>query len=385
MSFEVELSQRLKKLPPYLFAEIDRSKREAKAQGRDIIDLGIGDPDLPTPPFIVEALKKAAEDGGNHHYALDAGMPQFRKTISCWLEKRFNISINPDTEVYPVIGSKEGLTHLPLGIINPKDRVLIPDPCYPAYRSAVMFAGGEVINLNLSAENNFLPNLSEIKNAKALFLNYPNNPTASVMPKAFLKDLVKIAKKENIILISDLAYSEVYYDNEKPPSLLEIPGAKDISIEFHSLSKTFYMTGWRVGFACGNQKLITALSKVKANIDSGIFQAIQVAAQQALEGGDHAAEEMRALFQERRDTFVKALTAIGWNVPLPKATFYIWAPIPNKFQHSMQTAATFLKDADIVATPGIGFGNQGEGFIRMTITMDKQRLEETAQRLKKII
>lgn len=385
MNENIEFSDRLKQLPPYLFAEIDKAKRQAKSQGRDIIDLGIGDPDLPTPTFIIETLKKAADDGNNHHYALDAGMPQFRQEISHWLQKRFGVLMNPADEIYPVIGSKEGLTHLPLGIINPKDRVLIPDPCYPAYRSAVLFAGGEVIDLPLTFENNFLPNLSDIKNAKVLFLNYPNNPTASIAPKAYLKDLVAVAKKENIILVSDLAYSEVYFDNERPLSLLEIDGAKDVTIEFHSLSKTFYMTGWRIGFACGNAKLIAALSKVKANIDSGIFQAIQIAGQEALKDGDRVVEEMRSLFQDRRDTFVQSLHAIGWSVPTPKATFYIWASIPEKFKNSLETAKAFLDHADIVATPGIGFGAFGEGYIRMAITLEKEKLIQAVNRLKKIL
>ncbi len=385
MSNMLEFSDRLKQLPPYLFAEIDKAKREAKAQGRDIIDLGVGDPDSPTPNFIIEALKDAAAQSENHHYAFDAGLPELRTTISDWCSKRFHIALDPSTEIYPLIGSKEGLTHLPLGIINPKDRVLIPDPCYPAYRSSVLFAGGEVVDLPLEQRNNFLPDLSKITNAKAVFLNYPNNPTAAVAPKEFLKELVAKAKKENIILISDLAYSEVYYDNKKPVSLLEIDGAKEVTIEFHSFSKTFFMTGWRVAWACGNPKLISALAKVKANIDSGIFQAVQIAAMQALKNGDASINAMRTLYQERRDVFVNKLTHIGWDVPSPEATFYVWAPIPKNFTNSMATAAAFLKEADIVATPGVGFGKQGEGFIRMTLTMEQSRLLEAAERLKKII
>jgi LL-diaminopimelate aminotransferase len=385
MSNILEFANRLKQLPPYLFAEIDKAKRQAKAEGRDIIDLGVGDPDSPTPDFIIQALKKSAEQGENHHYAFDAGLPELRKTISDWCLKRFHITLNPSDEIYPLIGSKEGLTHLPLGIINPKDRVLIPDPCYPAYRSSVLFAGGEVVDLALEQKNNFLPDLSQITNAKAVFLNYPNNPTAATAPKEFLKELVAKAKKENIILISDLAYSEVYYDNKRPVSLLEIDGAKDIAIEFHSFSKTFFMTGWRVAWACGNTKLISALAKVKANIDSGIFQAVQIAAIEALKNGDGSINAMRALYQQRRDAFVNKLKQIGWNVPSPEATFYVWAPIPKNFTNSMETAATFLKEANIVATPGLGFGKKGEGFIRMTLTMDQARLLEAAERLKKIV
>ncbi|MFA6378825.1 MAG: LL-diaminopimelate aminotransferase [Candidatus Omnitrophota bacterium] len=382
---QIEFSDRLKKLPPYLFAEIDKAKRAARAEGRDIIDLGVGDPDSATPSFVIEALKKASEDGKNHHYAFDAGMPELRKTISDWCQKRFSISLDPDLEVYPLIGSKEGLTHLPLGIINPGDKVLIPDPAYPAYRSSVMFAGGEAVALPLIEKNHFLPDLSSLKNAKAVFLNYPNNPTAAILPKAYMKDLIAVAKKENIIVISDLAYSEVYYDNVKPSSLLEIDGAKDIVIEFHSFSKTFYMTGWRIGWACGHPKLIAALAKVKTNIDSGIFQAIQVAGMEALKHGDKAAEDMRTLYQDRRDTFIKGLHTIGWNVPLPKATYYLWSAIPKKFKTSMETAKAFLDKANIVATPGVGFGTHGEGYIRMTMTVEKARLLEAVNRLKNIL
>ena len=248
-----------------------------------------------------------------------------------------------------------------------------------------MFAGGEVISLPTSAKNGFLPELSQIKNAKALFLNYPNNPTASVISKEYLKDLVALARKKGIIIISDLAYSEVYYDNEKPISLLEVEGAKDVVIEFHSLSKTFYMTGWRIGWACGNPKLIAALAKVKANIDSGVFQAVQIAGKEALQKGDSAIGDMRALFQERRDVFVTSLKEIGWDVPVPKATFYVWAPIPKKFKNSMQASKAFLDEANIVATPGVGFGEAGEGYIRMALTVDKEKLVEAAKRLKKIL
>ncbi len=381
----IEFSDRLKQLPPYLFAEIDKAKRQAKSEGRDIIDLGIGDPDSPTPQFIIDALTKAAQDGDNHHYALDAGLSGLRETIATWSKKRFNIDLDPSTEIYPLIGSKEGLTHLPLGIINPGDKVLIPDPCYPAYRSSVMFAGGEVISIELSAENGFLPKLEDLKDAKALFLNYPNNPTAAIITKDYLKKLIALAKENEIIIISDLAYSEVYYDGKKPISLLEVEGAKDVVIEFHSLSKTFFMTGWRIGWACGNPKLIAALAKVKANIDSGIFQAIQVAGIEALENGDKAVEGMRTLCQERRDIFVQALKEAGWDVPAPKATFYIWAPIPKKFKNSIETAKAFLDEANIVATPGLGFGKFGKGYIRMALTVSKERLLEAAERLKKIL
>ncbi|HOD12252.1 MAG TPA: LL-diaminopimelate aminotransferase [Candidatus Omnitrophota bacterium] len=385
MSINLEFSDRLKQLPPYLFAEIDKAKRAARAQGRDILDLGVGDPDAATPSFIIEALHQAAKDGKNHHYAFDAGMPELRQTIARWCQKRFSIALDADTEIYPLIGSKEGLAHLPLGIVNPGDNVLVPDPAYPAYRSSVIFAGGNVVPLPLLAKNGFLPDLGQIKNAKAVFLNYPNNPTSATLPKAYMKDLVAQAKKEGVIIISDLAYSEVYFDALKPSSLFEIDGAKDVAIEFHSFSKTFYMTGWRIGWACGNTKLIAALAKVKTNIDSGIFQAIQIAGIEALLKGDDAVAQMRSLYQQRRDAFVQGLRNIGWDVPSPKATFYVWAPIPKIFKDSMEAAKTFLEKADIVATPGVGFGKHGEGFIRMTLTVEKEKLLQAVERLKKIL
>lgn len=388
MSFDIEFADRLKNLPPYLFVEIDKAKREAIAQGRDVINLGIGDPDYPTHKHIIEAMKKALDDGNNHHYALDAGMPQLRTEISKWFKKRFNVSLNPDNEIYPLIGSKEGIAHLPLGVINPKDKIIQTDPAYPAYRPTIQFAGGEIIDVPLTADNGFLPDLEKvkkIKDAKMMVVNYPNNPTAAIATKEFYTDLVKLAHKNGFFILSDMAYSEVYYDGKKPISILEIEGAKDIAIEFHSFSKTYYMTGWRIGWACGNTKLIAALAKVKTNYDSGIFQAIQVAGITALHSPEKIIEDMRSLYQERRDLFVNGLQSIGWKVTAPQATFYVWTKIPKGFEHSMQTAKAFLDKADIVATPGNGFGKGGEGYIRMTLTVPKERLKETVERLKKIL
>ncbi len=384
----IEFSERLQKLPPYLFAEIDKAKREAKQAGRNIIDLGIGDPDMATPKFIIDALCQAAQQGNNHHYALDAGMPELRQTISEWFQKRFNVQLDPTTEIYPLIGSKEGITHLPLGVINPKDKVLIPDPCYPAYRSSVIFAEGKVVNMPLKAKDNFLPDLEKIEKAndiKMIILNYPNNPTGAVAPKEFLVHVVRIAREKGIIILSDLAYSEMYYDDQKPVSLLEIEGGKDVAIEFHSLSKTFNMTGWRLGWACGNAKLIAALARVKTNIDSGVFQAIQVAGIEALKRGEEEVSALRSMYQERRDCFINGLRSIGWKITPPPATFYIWAKIPKTFNNSMEAAKAFLDKADIIATPGLGFGENGEGFIRMTITVSKDKLTEAVDRLRKVL
>lgn len=387
-NMNIEFSDRLKQLPPYLFLEIDKAKREARAAGRDIIDLGVGDPDLPTPAHIVEAMKKAVEDPGNHHYAFDAGLPQLRKDIAAWFQKRFNVALDPDSELYPIIGSKEGLAHLPLGIVNPGDKVILTDPAYPAYRAAITFAHGKITSVPLKEGSGFLPDLKkveQIKDAKVMYVNYPNNPTSATATKEFYQELVAMAKEKGIILVSDMAYSEIYFDGEKPPSILEIEGAKDVAIEFHSFSKTYNMTGWRIGWACGNKTLVAALAKVKSNFDSGIFQAVQHAAIAALKTDERELAALRDIYQERRDCLIMGLRSIGWKIPPPKAAFYVWARIPKTFTNSMETAKAFLDKADIIATPGLGFGEAGEGFIRMTITVPKERLIAAVDRLKKVL
>lgn len=384
----IEFSDRLKNLPPYLFVEIDKAKRAAMAEGRDVINLGIGDPDLATPPHIIEALKTASEDGRNHHYALDAGMPELRQEIAAWFQNRFNVGLDVETEIYPLIGSKEGLAHLPLGVINPGDKVLLTDPAYPAYRPTIEFAGGKILNIPLKEGSGFLPNLkkvAEYKNIKMMVINYPNNPTAATATREFYEELVALAKEKEFIICSDMAYSEVYFDGEKPLSILEIDGAKDVAIEFHSLSKTYYMTGWRIGWACGNPKLIAALAKVKSNMDSGIFQAIQIAGIAALKSDPEITEDMRELFQDRRDYLINGLRGLGWKITPPKAAFYVWAKIPKRFSNSMEASKAFLDEADIVATPGNGFGPAGEGYIRMALTVSKDRINEAVERLGKVL
>ena len=386
--FHIEFSERLKSLPPYLFIEIDKAKRAAKAAGRDIIDLGVGDPDLPTPEHIIDALNRAVQDPSNHHYAFDAGLPQLRADIHKWFQKRFNVALDPDSEIYPLIGSKEGLAHLPLGVINPVDKVILTDPAYPAYRASISFAGGKIVNLPLKENHDFTPDLKkveQIKDAKFMYVNYPNNPTSATVTKEFYQELVTLARAKGIILISDMAYSEIYFDGVKPPSILEVEGAKDIAIEFHSFSKTYNMTGWRIGWACGNKTLIAALARVKSNFDSGIFQAIQVAGIKALKTDERDLDDLRNLYQERRDCLINGLRSIGWKIPPPKAAFYVWAKIPKSFTDSMETAKAFLEKADIIATPGVGFGEAGEGYIRMTITVPKDRITLAVERLRKIL
>ncbi len=388
MTNTIEWADRLRELPPYLFVDIDKAKRQAVAEGRDVINLGIGDPDLPTFPHIIESMKKALDNPANHHYALDAGLPELRQAIAKWFKNRFLVSLDADTEIYPLIGSKEGLAHFPLGLINPNDKVLLTDPAYPAYQAAIQFAGGRISRVPLKESHNFLPDLNKLpslKGVKAMFINYPNNPTAATASKDFYQKLVEFAQENNIILISDMAYSEIYYEDIQPPSILEIEGAKDVAIEFHSLSKTYNMTGWRIGWACGNPKLVAALGKVKSNFDSGIFQAIQIAAITALETPPEELGDLRRVYEERRACLINGLRSIGWKIPAPSAAFYIWAKIPKGFSDSMETAKAFLDRADIVITPGVGFGQAGEGYVRLALTVPKDRLSIAVQRIGKIL
>jgi LL-diaminopimelate aminotransferase len=382
-----EKSDRLKKLPPYLFVELDKAKRAAREAGRDVIDLGIGDPDIPTPSFIIDALNKAARDPKNHRYPLDQGLPEFRQSIAKWFKKRYGVDLDPDSEIYPLIGSKEGIAHMPLAFINPGDAVLVPDPCYPPYRSGTLFAGGEVIKMPLLEKNHFLPDLKAINHAiihkvRMMFVNYPNNPTGAVCDNKFFKDVIEFAAKHNIIVCQDAAYSEMGYDGYKAPSILEIDGARDVAIEFHSLSKTFNMTGWRIGFACGNRELIDGLAKVKANVDSGVFFAIQRAGIAAYNNYDRHMKSVIKLYEERRDALVDGLKELGWNVEKPKATFYVWVRVPSRYT-SATLAKALLEKCDIVATPGNGFGESGEGYIRFALTVDKKRIREAVERIKK--
>ena len=382
------LSRNLQRLPPYLFVEIDKAKRKARAEGRDIIDLGIGDRDQPTPKHIIEALYAAAQDSANHRYALDQGMPVLRRSISEWFSRRFGVSLNPDTDILPLIGSKEGIAHFPCAYLNNGDISLIPDPCYPPYKGGTILAGGKPCLMPLRESNDFLPDLKKIpvaarKKARILYINYPNNPTSATAEKSFYRQVIDFALKNKIIVVSDLAYSEMSYEGYKPLSILEVEGGRDVAIEFHSLSKTFNMTGWRIGWACGNPELVAALAKVKSNVDSGIFSAIQLAGVAALEGGDEHIRNMRTLYQERRDILVAGLKKLGWKAMSPRATFYVWIKVPPKTD-SMRFAALILEKANIVVTPGVGFGEYGEGFIRMALTVPVERIREALERLQKI-
>lgn len=385
-----EFTERLNKLPPYLFVEIDKAKRKARAEKRDIIDLGIGDPDEPTPKEVIESLCKAAQDSKNHHYPLDQGSSIFRERIARWYKEKFQVSLDPEREILPLLGSKEGISHMPLAFINPGDVSLVPDPCYPPYKGGTILAGGAPYLMPLIEENNFLPDLNELsypilKKAKVIYINYPNNPTASICEKGFFEDVAIFAKKYNLIVASDAAYSEIAFDGYRPASFLKVEGGKETGVEFHSLSKTCNMTGWRIGFVCGNEKIIAGIAKVKSNIDSGVFNAIQMAGITALDIADKHLERMNKIYQERRDALVDGLNKLGWAIKKPKATFYVWARLPKKSKSSIEFARLVLDKADIIITPGIGFGENGEGYVRFALTVSKERIQEAVQRLKKVL
>jgi len=381
-------SDRLKALPPYLFAEIDRKKKAAIAAGRPVINLGIGDPDTPTPQFIIEAMQRAVEDPATHQYALDRGDAGFRETIARWFQKRFGVQLDPATEILPAQGSKETLSHLPLAIMDPGDVGLSPDPGYPVYNSSIRFAGGTVVRFPITADRHYLPDLAAfdpkaLQRAKIIYLNYPNNPTAAAAPLSFYEDVVAWARRHDILVAQDAAYSEVYFE-EPPVSILQVPGAKDVALEFHSCSKTFNMTGWRVGWVAGNTEAIASLVQIKSNMDNGVFGAIQRAGAAALEGYDRPEiHALRAMYRRRRDVLIRALETAGLEVNRPQATFYVWATCPKGLD-STTFAARLLEEADIVATPGIGYGPHGEGYVRFALCVDEALLAEAAERIKRL-
>ncbi len=385
---KIEMAERINQIPPYLFAEIDKKKEEIKKRGVDLIDLGIGDPDLPTPKPIIERLKRASEDPRNHRYPSYEGMIEFREAVVQWYKQRFGVKFDPQSEVLTLIGSKEGIAHIPLSFVNPGDYVLVPSPGYPVYRVSTLFAGGIPYFFTLRKENGFLPDLSEIpeevaERAKILFINYPNNPTSAVAEKRFFDEVVSFALRYRIIVCHDAAYSELAFDGYRPPSFFEAEGSKEVGIEFHSLSKTFNMTGWRIGFAVGRSEIISGLGRVKTNIDSGLFQAIQEAGIEALNHFTTPLSDIIQIYERRRDIMVEGLREIGLEVDKPKATFYLWIRVPHGYT-STQFATLLIEKAGIVATPGNGFGDGGEGFIRMALTIEESRLKEAIERLKKI-
>jgi len=379
-------ADRIKNLPPYLFAAIDKAKQEARARGVDVIDLSVGDPDLPTPAHIVEALRQAAEDTSNHQYPSYEGKLTFRTAVADWYKGTFNVDLDPRNEVLTLIGSKEGIAHAPLAFINPGDVALIPDPAYPVYRTATIFAGGEPVVMPLLKENKFLPDLEAIpsevaRRAKIMFLNYPNNPIGATADRSFFQELVDFAREYNIIVMHDNPYSEIYYDGQRSLSLLEIDGAKDVAVEFHSLSKTYNMTGWRIGSVVGNSEVVAGIGKIKSNIDSGTFGAVQDAGIAALRSPDRVVDDIRKIYQHRIEILYQALRDLGLEPEKPRATLYLWAWVGGS---SIEYAAQLLEKTGIVATPGLGFGKYGEGYIRFSITQQTKRIEEAVVRLEKM-
>ncbi len=380
-------ADRLDKLPPYMFIEIDHKKRAAIDAGKDVIDFGVGDPDKPTPKFIIDRMAEAIYDPENHPYPFDVGVMEFRETAADWLANRFGVTVDPRAGLLTLIGSKEGLGHLPVAVINPGDVALVPTPAYPVYNSATIFAGGQPHMMPLTEENAFLPDLDAIPAAvldktKLMFLNYPNNPTGAVAPMDFYEKCVALARKHDFIICSDAPYTELFFDDDdRPHSILEVPGAHDVCIELHSLSKTYSMTGWRLAFAAGNPDVLAALGKVKGNMDSGQFAAIQHAGVAALRGCDHPdIVGIRRLYKERRDALVPALNKMDFHVDMPRATFYVWARCPDGYD-SMTCAAKMLDEAAVVAIPGAGFGEPGRKFVRFSLTVEQDRMSEAIGRL----
>lgn len=390
MNMEAERMQadRLKALPPYLFVDIDRKRNEALAAGRDVINLGVGDPDLPTPAFIVERMSQTIRDPANHCYPPGVGTLELRERIVQWFAGRFAVTLDPEKEVLILIGSKEGIGHFPLATVNPGETVLVPDPGYPVYRSAAIFAGAQPAEMVLRAQNGWLPDLDAIprqvrRSASLMFLNYPNNPTAATAELADFERMVSFAREYNIRIAQDAAYSELSFE-ARPPSILQVQGAKDMAVEFHSFSKTFAMTGWRLGFAVGNADMLGALAKVKNNVDSGAFGAVQQAGTEALKHIDHP--EVRAqlaVYRERRDVFCAGMRSCGFELETPRATFYVWCKCPVGY-NSMGLANRVLDEADVVLIPGVGFGRSGEGYLRAAMTLPVERIREATERIRRL-
>ncbi len=382
-------ADRIKSLPPYLFAAIDKAKLEAMNRGVDVVNLGVGDPDLPTPPHIVDALCKAAKDPENYQYPSYEGKLSFRSAISDWYKETFQVNLDPESEIVALIGSKEGIAHAPLAFLNPGDLALVPDPAYPVYKTSVQFAGGVPVTLPLKKENDFLPDLESIdpkvaKKAKIIFLDYPNNPTGACADISFFKEMVDFATDNDILLMHDNPYSDVYFGETRPPSILEVKGAMDVAVEFHSLSKTYNMTGWRVGSVVGNADIVQGIGKVKSNIDSGIFGAVQDAGEAALLNPESKkfVVEMRETYKKRVENLYQSLAKLGLKVQMPEATFYIWAGIEGS---SAEYAQNLIRKLGIVATPGVGFGEYGEGYVRFSVTQPTERIDIAVSRIETMV
>lgn len=381
----MRMSRRIENLPPYLFMEISKKIAEKKAKGEEVVSFAIGDPDIPTPAHIIDKLCQAAKDPANHRYPESEGLPELRRAMAKWYQERFGVSLDADTEVLPLIGSKEGVAHIPFCFIDYKDIALLPDPGYPVYPVSTMLAGGSPYYLPLTAENDFLPDLSTIpahilRKAKLLWINYPNNPTAAVADLDFFNKVVEFTRKHDIAVCHEAVYSEVTFDGYQPVSFMHAEGAKEVGVEFHSLSKTYNMTGWRIGMVVGNATMIDALKRLKSNLDSGIPQAIQYAAIEALSGSQDCVQEHNAIYQRRRDLVIDVLNNIGLQAQPPKATLYIWAKVPAGYT-STEFATDLLDKVGVVVTPGVGYGKGGEGYIRLSLTIPDASLVKGLSRL----
>jgi LL-diaminopimelate aminotransferase len=379
-------ANRLNRIPPYLFAEIDRKVQEKKRAGVDVISLGIGDPDLPTPARIVHVLQEAAADPANHRYASYFGLAELREAIAGWYGHRSGVTLDPSTEILPTLGSKDGIAHVPLALVDPGDVVLAPDPGYTVYVTGALMAGAEPYIMPLTATNHWLPDLDAIpedvaQRARLMWLNYPNNPTAAVADRDFLERAVAFCRRYDIVLCHDAPYSEIAFEGYRPLTLFEIPGAKEIGLEFHSLSKTFNMTGWRIGWVCGRADLVALIGQLKTNIDSGIFQAVQWAAIEALNGGDQETRAACDVYARRHRLVADTLNDLGWKIKPPRATFYVWAPVPTGYD-SIGFASRVLDEVGVNITPGVGFGAHGEGWFRLSVTAPDARLEEAMARMR---
>ncbi len=385
-------SKRISKLPPYLFARINQLKMEARGKGRDIIDLGMGNPDQPPAPHIIEKLCEVVKTPEVHRYSDSRGISELREAICEWYEKKFAVKLNPEKEAIAVIGSKEGLNHLALALLDEDDLVMAPNPTYPTHFYSVLIAGGNLYNIPLTKENNWIPDFTQINlktfaKTKMLILNYPHNPTTQVVNLDFFAEVVRLAQRNNIMVVHDLAYAEICFDGYKAPSFLQVKGAKEVGIEFYSMTKTYNMAGWRVGFAVGNEKIISALAKLKSYYDYGSFTPLQVASAVALCGSQDCVKKTVEIYQKRRDVLVEGLRKIGWEVPKPKATLYLWAPLPKEFKKmgSMKFSLMLLEKGGVTVSPGIGFGKYGEGYVRFALVENEERIRQAIKGIKKAL
>ena len=383
---------RIRRLPPYVFAEVTGMKHAARARGEDIIDLGMGNPDLPTPPHIVEKLVETVRDPKTHRYSTSRGIPGLRRALAGYYSRRFNVELDPESEVIVTLGSKEGLANLAQAITAPGDTILVPNPSYPIHPYGFIIAGAAIRHLPAGSDEAFLVSLDRairhsVPTPTALVINFPSNPTAQVVELGFFEEVVRIARAHDLIVLSDIAYSEIYFDIAPPPSILQVPGARDVAVEFTSMSKTYSMPGWRIGFAAGNKRLIAALARIKSYLDYGAFTPIQVAATAALNGPQDCVDQVRAVYKARRDVLVKGLASAGWDIPSPKATMFCWAPIPEPFASlgSVAFSKLLLTEAKVAVSPGLGFGEYGDGHVRIALVENEQRIRQAVRSIRKFL